>query len=208
MVRDYSSRSEASIAYCDDVMEVRYGEGREMMRSQTGCASSVTRHEVREYYISRDVNLSASSAEDSETLRFSVQSSSCELELPTSQVLPPSTIAKIIESDLVKFPIQWSLESSINNDVIHNFTQGLYAVTYLSSKFVLPKSRVVEIVGLGLTEAAKHFTMGQWETAFSYSLEVIRYKNATCSFLVCLFCLFFSKRSPSSFSRYVPGSIA
>ena len=68
--------------------------------------------------------------------------------------------------------------------MLHNFSQGLNAVTYLSSRFVLPKSKVVEIVGLGLTKAAQSFTMIQWETASSDSLEVIRYKNAKCSFLV------------------------
>ncbi len=160
------------------------------MKDQTGCSGTVSRHDVREYYISRDVNLSASSAEDSGTPRFSVQSSAGELELPTSHSLPPSSVTEIIESDLHRFQIQWSLESSINNDVLHNFTQRLYAVTYLSSRFVLPKSRVVEIVGLGLTRAVQSFTMVQWETAFSYGLEVIRYRNAVCSFLVSHLYLF------------------
>ncbi len=157
-----------------------------MVRVQTGNNRPVSRHEVREYYISRDISLSSSSAEDSETPRFLVQSSSCELELPSSEALPLSANANIMESDLTKFQTHWSLESSLNKNVLRNFTQGLYAVTYLSSRFVLPKSRVVEIVGLGLTKAAQSFTMIQWETAFSYSLEVIRYKNAECSFLVIL----------------------
>ncbi len=121
-MRDYSSHTEASIAYCDNIMDIRYGEGRDVMLAQTGCSITITRHEVSEFYISRDVNLSASSAEDSETPRFMFQSSSGDLELPTSQVLPPSTVSGIMESDLVKFQIQRSLESSINNDVIHNFT--------------------------------------------------------------------------------------
>ena len=183
-MRDYSSRSEASIAYCVDVTEVRFGEGREIIEAQTSSNRPVFRHEVREYYISRDISLSGTSAEDAEMPHFLLQSSSGELELPSSEALPPSAITNILESDIAKFQIHWSLGSSINNDVLHNFSQGLYAVTYLSSRFVLPKSRVIEIVGLGLTKAAQSFTMIQWETAFSYSLEVIRYKNSECSFLV------------------------
>ncbi len=158
------------------------------MQVQTSSNWPVSRHEVREYDISRDVSLSATAAEDAETPRFLVQSSSGLLELPSSNILPPSTISGITYSDLLKFQIHWSLESSINNDVPHNFTHGLYAVTYLSSRFVLPKSRVVQIVGLGLNRAAEGYTMIQWETALSHCLEVIRYKSARCSFLVSLAC--------------------
>ncbi len=66
-------------------------------------------------------------------------------------------------------------------------------MTYLSSKFVLSKSRAVEVVGLGLTQAAKEFTMAQWETASSFCLEVVRCSNAKCSFLVSRFVLPFRK---------------
>ena len=162
-----------------------------LVQAQIGSSKRWTLHNVREFYISRDINLSSSSAEDSETPRFSVQSASNELELPKSSSLPPSADTGTMESELCKFQIQCSLESSINKDVLHKFTQGLYAVTHLSSKFALPKSRVAEKVGSGLTRAAKNFTMTQWETTTSYSLEVFRYKNTVCSFLVSFFFPFF-----------------
>ena len=89
VVTDYSSHSEASIAYCVDVTEVRFGEGREIMQTQTSSNRPVSHHEVREYYISRDISLSGTSAEDAETPHFLVQSSSGELELQSSEALPP-----------------------------------------------------------------------------------------------------------------------
>ena len=175
---------ESSISYCDDVCELPYGAGRDAVSVETGGQQSISRHDVREYYISRDIALTSSSANDVEVPHFSLQSSALQLELPTSSTLPLSAKLHILNSDLAKFQLQWCLESSIKNDVVHNFSQGLYSVTYLSSKFAVPKSRVVEVIGLGLTDAAREFTLPQWETASALCLEVIRYSNARCSFLV------------------------
>ena len=75
-------------------------------------------------------------------------------------------------------------------------------MTYLSSKFALPKSRVVEVVGLGQTQAARDFTLSQWETASSFCLEVVRYSNSKCSFLVnyfVAFCIFGARNILLSF---------
>ncbi len=159
------------------------------MCAETGCALPVSRHDVREYFISGDLMLTAGSISESDVPRFTLQSSALELELPSSDNMPPSTMTQILDTDLSRFRLQWCLESAINNDVIYNFSPGIYSVTYLSSKFALPKSRVVEVVGLGLTQAAKEFTLAQWETASSFCLEVVRYSNAKCSFLVSRFAL-------------------
>ena len=170
-MRDYSSHVEASISFCDDVSALGNGTGRDSACLHLGCSPPVTRHDVREYYISKDLALTASASSGSDVPRFALQSSALELELPSSSSLPPSTTAKILDTDLSRFQLQWCLESAINNDVVHNFSQGLYSVTCLSSKFALPKSRVVEVVGLGLTQAAQEFTLPQWETASSVCLE-------------------------------------
>ena len=183
-MRDYSSHVEASIAYCEDVSEVGFGAGRDGACAALGNSNSISRHDVREYYISKDLVLTAQASSETDVPRFALQSSVLDLELPSSSALPPSTASRILDSDLSGFQIQCCLESAINNGVIHNFSQSLYSVTYISSKFGLPKSRVVEIVGLGRTQAAKDSTLSQWETASSFCLEVIRYANAQCAFLV------------------------
>ena len=190
MVRDYSPHVESSIAYCEVASEVGFGAGRDGACAVLGGSSSISRHDVREYYISKNLVLTTQAASDVDVPRFANQTSDLESELPSSSTLPPSATARILDSDLSRFQIQWCLESAINNDVVHNFSQGLYSVTYISSKFALPKSRVVEVVGLGLTQAAKDFTLPQWETVSSFCFEVISYSNAQCAFLVrhFLFC--------------------
>ena len=164
--------------------EVSFGAGRDGACAALGGSAFISSHDVREYYISKDLVLTAQASLETDVPRFALQSSDLDLELPSSSVLPSSTASRILDSDLSRFQLQWCLESAINNDVIHNFSQGLYSVTYISSKFALPKSRVVEMVGLGLTQAANEFTLSQWQTASSFCLEVIRYSNAQCAFLV------------------------
>ncbi len=186
-MRDYSSHVEASIACCADVSEVSFGTGRDGACEALGGSVSLSRHDVREYYISEDLVPTTQASSETDVPRFALQSSDLELELPSSSALPSSTASRILDSDLSRFQLQWCLESAINNDVIHNLSQGLYSVTYISSKFALPKSRVVEMVGLGLAQAAKEFTLSQWETASSFCLEVIRHSNAQCAFLVSCF---------------------
>ncbi len=183
-MRDYSTRVEADIAYCDDISVVVYGHGRDVAIREIGRGSRISKDDVREYYISRDVTLADDSVEASGVPHFQITSSASETELPVSSSLPGSASSAIIFSDLYQFQLQWCLESSINNNVLHNFCQGLYATTYISSRFAIPKTRVIEVIGLGLTEASEIFTLPQWETAFSFALEVIRYKNSRCSFLV------------------------
>ncbi len=139
---------------------------------------------MREYYISRDVTLADDSVETSGVPHFQITSSALKTELPVSSSLPGSASSAIIFSDLYQFQLQWCLESSINNNVLHNFCQGLYATTYFSFRFAIPKTRINEVIGLGLTEASEIFTLPQWETAFSFALEVFRYKNSRWSFLV------------------------
>ena len=183
---------ESAVSYCDDVTASSYGSPRDAMCTETGCDFPVSRHDVPEYYISRDLMLTAGSTSESNVPRFALQSPALEFELPSSDSLPPSTVAQILDLDLSRFQLQWCPESAINNDVIHIFSQGLYSMTYLSSKFALPKSRVVKVVCLGLTQAAKDFTLSQWATASSFFLEVARYSNAKYSFLVSYFVGFFS----------------
>ena len=55
-MRDYSSHAETAIAYCDDVTEVRFGEGREVMQVQRNSALPVSRHDVREYNLTGDIS--------------------------------------------------------------------------------------------------------------------------------------------------------
>ncbi len=183
-MRDYSVRVEADISYCNDVSVVVFGYGREEALRGLGKGSRISKHDVREYYISKDLRLPDNSVEEAGVPHFQLSSSELETELPTSSILPASASSAIIFSDLYQFQLQWCLESSINNNVLHNFCQGLYATTYISSRFAIPKTRVIEVVGMGLTEASEIFTLPQWETAFSFSLEIIRYKNARCAFLV------------------------
>ncbi len=66
---------ESSISYCDDVCGLSYGAGRDIVRVEKGGQQSISRHDVREYYVSRDVALTSSSASDVDVPRFSLQSS-------------------------------------------------------------------------------------------------------------------------------------
>ncbi len=101
-----------------------------------------------------------------------------------SSAIPQRLVNSMFASDLEEFQSSWCLESSINDNVIHNFIQGLYATTYVSGRFALPKDRIVEVLGIGVSNAAKHFSKREWETAVSYSLEILQYKDALCSSLV------------------------
>ncbi len=86
MVRDYSSHVESAISYCDDITASSYGSRRDAMCTETGCALPVSRHEVREYCISRDLMLTAGSTSESDVPRFALQSSALELEMPASTI--------------------------------------------------------------------------------------------------------------------------
>ncbi len=48
-MRDYSTRVEADISYCDDISEVTYGHGREVAVREIGRRSRISKHDVREY---------------------------------------------------------------------------------------------------------------------------------------------------------------
>ena len=109
-----------------------------------------------------------------------LQTSELEPKLPLSGRLSASATSRILDPDLTRFQLQCCLES--NNE--HRCYPQLFPVTYLSHKFALPKFGVVEVVGLGLTQAAKEFTLSKLETAWSFCLETVRYDNALCSFLV------------------------
>ena len=147
-MRDYSTRVEADISYCDDLSEVSYGHGRDVAIREIGRGSRISKHDVREYYISRDITLADDYVETSGVPHFQISSSALETELPLSSALPGSASSAIIFSDLYRFQLQWCFESSINNNLLHNFCQGLYATTYISSRFAIPKTRVVEVIGL------------------------------------------------------------
>ena len=91
-----------------------------------------------------------------------------------SALLPRHTVDSMFSSDLDAFQCSWCLESSVNDGVVHNFIQGLYTTTYVSSRFALSKDRVVEILGVGVANAVRHFTKREWETAVSDSLEILQ----------------------------------
>ena len=102
----------------------------------------------------------------------------------------------MFSSDVKEFHSSWCPESSINDNVIHNFIQGLYATTYVSGRFALPKDRIAEVLGIGVENTARQFSKREWETAVSYILETLQYKDALCSFLVSfLFCFPYLSRS-------------
>ncbi len=101
-------------------------------------------------------------------------------------------------SELDAFQGSWFLESSVNDGVVHNIIQGLYATTYASSRFALPKDRVLETLGVGVANAPRQFTKRDWETAVSYSLEILQNKDASCSFLVSWLFFYFHLIFPHS----------
>ncbi len=60
-------------------------------------------------------------------------------------------------SDLEESQGSWCLGSSINDKMVHNFVQVLYATTYVSNRSALPKDRILEVLGVGVANAARHF---------------------------------------------------
>ncbi len=70
VVRDYSTRVEADIAYCDDVSVVLYGHSRDVAVRELGKGSRISKHDVREYYISKDLVLADVSIETSGVPHF------------------------------------------------------------------------------------------------------------------------------------------
>ncbi len=176
----------SEVQYCSDSFEIAIGQGRGIVAGQRS-EVSLSRSEIRDYYLSQDEANITKSLDTSQGLpRFNVVSQELEPGIVDSTVLPKHTVESMFSSDLDAFQTSWCLESSINDGVIHNFIQGLYATTYISGRFALPKERVVEILGVGVSNAMRHFTKREWETAVSYSLEILQYKDALCSFLVII----------------------
>ncbi len=93
-----------------------------------------------------------------------------------STVLPKHTVDLMLSSDSDVFQCSWHLEKSVNDELIHNFIQGLYAMTYVSRRFALPKDRVVDFVGVGVSNAVPNFNKREWETAALYNPEILQYK--------------------------------
>ncbi len=170
--------------YCSDASKIYIGQGRAIV-SEQHCDAAISRSELRDYYLQEDKAAIEDSLNSSHGLpRFNVVSQELEPGIVDSAFLPRHTVESMFSSELDAFQCSWCLESSVNDGVVHNFIQELYATTYVSSRFALSKDRVVEILGVGVTNAARHFAKREWETAVSYSLEILQYKDALCSFLV------------------------
>ena len=130
--------------YCSDASEITVGQGRGMI-SGRHCDAAISRSELREYYLRQDKAAIEESLDTSHGLpRFNVVSQELEPGNVDSALLPRHTVDSMFSSDLDAFQCSWCLESSVNDGVVHNFIQGLYATTYVSSRFALSKDRVVE----------------------------------------------------------------
>ncbi len=174
----------SEVQYCSDASNIAVGKGKGIVAGQR-CEAAVSRSEVRDYYLRQDNVAIKQSLDTSQGLpRFIVVSHELKPGVVDSTVLPKHTVDSMYCSDLDAFQCSWCLETSMNDEVFHNFIKGLSATTYVSSRFALPKDRVVEIVGVGVANASRHFTKREWETAVSNSPEILQYEDASCSFLV------------------------
>ena len=143
MVRDYSKIIPSDVKYCRDAFEIIVGQGKGVVSHQS-TGGDLSRAMVRDYYLRQDEICINKSLENAHGLpRFKVFSSELEANTVDSSSIPQRLVNSMFASDLEEFQSSWCLESSINDNVIHNFIQGLYATTYVSGRFALPKDRIV-----------------------------------------------------------------
>ncbi len=107
---------------------------------QQSISGSISRSVVRDCYLRQDEISINRSLENTHGLpRFKVFSQELEANTVDRSAIPQRLVNSMFASDLEEFQSSWCLESSINDNVIHNFIQGLYATTYVSGRFALPK---------------------------------------------------------------------
>ncbi len=140
----------SEVQYCSDASKIEVGEGKGIAAGRR-CEASISRSEVRGYYLQQDRVAIEQSLDTSQGLpRFNVVSHELQPGVIDSTILPKHTVDSMFSSDLDAFQLSWSFESSVNDGVMNNFIQGLYATTYVSSRFALPKDLIVEVLGVGV----------------------------------------------------------
>ena len=137
--------------------------------AQQSSGGSLSRSAIRDYFFQRDEISINKSLENTHGLpRFKILSQVLEPSTVESSIIRSRPVNFMLSSDLEKFESSRCLNSSINDNVIHNFIQGLYATTYVSGRFALRKDRIVEVLGIGVANAARHFILNG-SFYFSYS---------------------------------------